>query len=781
MEILTILKANIRHRKGAFVSIAILVFIIALTITSLFSLDNNVKKNLLKSLEAVDTGDFVAFYNTAKLSDTMLEKVTQNEHVERIRKVPALGTDNYHVNGREPGSGWMLEEWQGEYSVFAEEQQGFIDNPPDLKAGEMYVPIAFQMSYDCEVGTEVVIDTSAGQEKFVVKGFIEEPFVGAYVIGFKQVFLSKEDFSRLSKTLGEAGSNLLAECCILHIYQAKDSSLSSVEFKKILNKESGVSDGSNITLSIDDSMHYTNMFIQIGIGILAVFIILLFLIVLIVMGHSVSTGIEMDYVNLGILKSQGYTKGKIRLIFILQYTLAMLIGVIMGIVLAIPLTKYLGQIFQPITGILATADVALGQSALLIAVIVLFGILFVSIKTAKIGKISPVNAISGGRDSVYFDSRFKLPISKKMLSPSLSLRQFTSGQKQYISAMLIVAILVFFMMSITILVSSMNSETAAETYGNYNYEVELQLKETFSINQKAEICDEIEKITPVTLELYMTTGYMAIEDENIYCFVYENPQLFSNCMVKGREPLYENEIILTEIVAEELDKKIGDTVIISRNESSAEYLISGYFQHTNDLGRCFGMSADGVKRLGDIKLGWGEIGLEDESKAEAVTKLLNDKFGDVLTAVIAEPSNGLGETMDAAFLSLNVVIYVISVVFALVVVQMICRRTFLQERNDIGIYKAIGFSTTRLRLQFAIRFLIVAILGGLIGVVMCLLFSQNLVGLLLRMLGVTHFISQYNAFIIGVPTIMICLCFFVFAYLSSGRIKQVSARELVTE
>ncbi len=47
---------------------------------------------------------------------------------------------------------------------------------------------------------------------------------------------------------------------------------------------------------------------------LSAFIGILFVIVLIVIGHNISAGIEMDYVDLGILKSQGFVSARIRLV-----------------------------------------------------------------------------------------------------------------------------------------------------------------------------------------------------------------------------------------------------------------------------------------------------------------------------------------------------------------------------------------------------------------------------------------------------------------------------------
>ena len=126
-------------------------------------------------------------------------------------------------------------------------------------------------------------------------------------------------------------------------------------------------------------------------------------------------------------------------------------------------------------------------------------------------------------------------------------------------------------------------------------------------------------------------------------------------------------------------------------------------------------------------------------------------------------------------------IYIFSIVFALVVVTMVCAKTFMKEQNDIGIFKAIGFTSVQLRLQFAVRFLIVAMIGSVFGAVLSMLFSGEMLSGLLRGMGVTHLVVSFTTATFLVPIVLVCGCFFVFAFLVSRKIKKVEVRMLVTE
>ena len=102
-------------------------------------------------------------------------------------------------------------------------------------------------------------------------------------------------------------------------------------------------------------------------------------------------------------------------------------------------------------------------------------------------------------------------------------------------------------------------------------------------------------------------------------------------------------------------------------------------------------------------------------------------------------------------------------------------------KTDIGIYKALGFSSGSLRLQFALRFLIVALTGIVIGTALSLSFSEKLLSYMLRSMGIASFVIDYRFATVFMPIAATALGFFVFAYITAARIKKVEIRTLITE
>lgn len=780
MEILTLLKANIRYRKGTFLSLFILMLIIVMAMTAIFNARDNGNQAVEKALQRIHSGDLVVYINESSYTDELQASLLEQDTVEKLMAIPAFTTESSEANGTKSYESCFLRKLAPEYQLLNEQLNAHEPETPPLDQGEIYVPLGVRARYPCEIGDTIHCTTTFGEYDFVVKGFIEEPNNGCATMGWKQAFISDSDFVQLEQDYQQFYTeDQKGAMYILHIYKSSDCTLSDVRWKQQLNLDTGIIDSAFGSLTKTQVLHYTGLFNQIISNILMVFLCLLFIIVLIVISHSLSTSIEIDYVNLGILKAQGFTNGKLQAVLLLQYLFAEIAGAILGVLLAIPLTAALAQLYLPITAILAEPAISLGKSLSGILALLLISTVMLLLLTQKIGTLSPVRALSAGQAEQYFDSRLRLPISRKLLAGSLAFRQFSSGARQYLASILVVTILVFFMLTITVLSNMANSKTTLEAMGFIWSDCTIHFPNEVSEQELEDIEAVVERLSPIDKAYYMTNRYVSINGYEIQCLVHKDPELIGG-ITKGRTPLYNNEVLITEIAAKELDLELGDTVLLSSKNFREEFIISGFFQAINDAGLCVAISSEGGDRLGIRCPSSADFSFSDSSRNQEITDTLNEEFGDILEAEVVNNESFLG-LIQVALAAMVAVVYAFSILFALVVVYMVCSKIFIKERTDIGIYKALGFTSISLRLQFAFRFLIVAGTGSVLGVILSYLFSNRLLNTLLRLMGVTNFVADFTNHAILIPIIVICLCFFLFAYLISGRIKRVAVRELVTE
>ena len=127
------------------------------------------------------------------------------------------------------------------------------------------------------------------------------------------------------------------------------------------------------------------------------------------------------------------------------------------------------------------------------------------------------------------------------------------------------------------------------------------------------------------------------------------------------------------------------------------------------------------------------------------------------------------------------IIYVLTFVFALVTVVMVCAKSFVQERTDIGISKAVGFKVRKIRMQFAARFAILSLLSGAVAIVLARLFSHKVLEMVFSMFGVPHIVLEYGLLAFVVPVAVFMVVYMIFGFLVSRKVKKVSTRELITE
>ncbi len=266
--------------------------------------------------------------------------------------------------------------------------------------------------------------------------------------------------------------------------------------------------------------------------------------------------------------------------------------------------------------------------------------------------------------------------------------------------------------------------------------------------------------------------------------IVKNPEKITP-ILKGRAPIYDNEIVITEMIAETIEKNVGDKVKITTENREAEYIISGLYQTTNDSGMCFAFSENAVNRLFDYKILNMSIMLseKDNGRAEEIVEMLENKYNgdDNVGFGVYNINNYIGAGIVEIIDIMRVLIYVLSAFFALITVKMVCTRALLQEKTDIGIYKALGYTVRSLRLSFGFRFLITSVFGTAFGISVSLLFSSKLLGLGLSLVGLSHLPTEIDFISVIIPSVMLTFCFFVFAYWASGKIKRVKIRELVTE
>ncbi|MBQ8951332.1 MAG: FtsX-like permease family protein [Eubacterium sp.] len=794
MDVFKLIKANIRYKKGSFKGIMILMMIIALSVSVIVSLKRNFPNSIESTYDRKYDANITLNIRSEFLTDEMVEELKDNPLVGDVSVIDALCPYRCtYSNGKnESFDTRFIAQNDTIDSIWNEDMTDIVTEVPKLSKGEVYLSRVLKDYDNLKIGDKMTVYFEGASYEFTIKGFVEEPACGSSFISMKVSFISQEDFDEIAdnrkKALADNPEISLDLYKIVYITKADDCDLADNKFAQEINKTSDIESYAQGVLTRSESLYYHGLMTDIILNIFLSFVIILVVIVFVVMSNSISSSIEMNYTDLGILKAQGFDSNRLKLVFLGQYMLAEIIGIVLGFILSVPVVIYLPRAFESIVGIKIVGGVAVGASLLLLLGVLIISALYIMIISEKVGTISPIRAVSGGRCEVFFDSRLTLPIRGRALSPSLAFRQFTSGGKRYVASILIASLLVFFLMTMTGMTDAVSSENAQRAMGatSENITISMNTEERSPENteyvrkQFEKMEDIIREYSDIEERYGFESTYMILNGEKLYCIMSEDEEVFT--VTKGRAPLYENEIVVSQIYAEDMGYNIGDVVEVSFRGRKKSCVISGYITDIKDAGRFFGMNSEAASFfIDDFVVEYVGYKLSDPDKAEDIKEKIESELTGDIHVYIYSGGSSFEKMITTVAYSIKAVIYIISAIFALVVVSMICSKTFVREKIDIGIYKAMGFTSRNLRLQFAVRFLIVAFFGIIFGTVLSLSFSEKILSYMLRSMGIVNFVIDYRFLTVALPIAAVALCYFLFAYIAAGKTKKVEVRSLITE
>lgn len=240
-------------------------------------------------------------------------------------------------------------------------------------------------------------------------------------------------------------------------------------------------------------------------------------------------------------------------------------------------------------------------------------------------------------------------------------------------------------------------------------------------------------------------------------------------------------MVLTQTAADDLDVTVGDKVMIRGNKGIKEFTVSGIYHCANDMGANLGMIREGYHSIGeeDQRLWCRHYFLADASQREAITEALENAYGgDIHVHENSWP--GLYGIITAMHMLLAFM-YGMTAVFVFLVTAMTADKLLVAEQRDLGIYKSVGCSSEMLRLTFSMRFGIAAVIGAVPGTVLAAFLTDPLVAGVMRLAGISNFVSHPTAGSMLLPGMAVILLFMGFSNLEARRIKRADMTVLITE
>ncbi|MBU3136256.1 ABC transporter permease [Clostridium gasigenes] len=787
MAIYTIVLSNLKKRKGSFISIFILILIISMTLSTVVSVIISGKERFSIANKEAKSPDIINIINKEYYSDHIKTKLEGAEEVKTVEESEIISYSNLEIGDKKYSSQISLAAYDGNRNSYSLDRDKDSKKMKEPKDGEIYLPTYFKEEFNCEIGQEITFKTEKSFYKYKIADFFEDPLWGSNMMGMKLLYINNKELSNLLKVESKAFEHfIIIDTFIKAEYKEKNIN----DAINNINKETGIENLGLTSYTLAQFEKYIFTLPNIISALFLCFCILLLVIVTIVIGYSVNLNIEVDYVSLGILKSIGFKNKQIRLILLMQYMITGIAASAVGMLSSRLLLKPVGDTLLSTTGLFWEGNIKISICLAILGTLLFLLSIFIILITRKITKISPVRAIAFGNAPVYFSSRINFALDKASFIPlsiKIAVKQIITHLKQYVMLFIVVGILTSFLISIGSISNMIIGDNADNIFASFTSDISISYNDEKDFDVVNEIIKEVENEVIVKDKFKQKGEYRTVDNMKILVMTVDDLGGGLKTPLEGRNPKYSNEVMITTMMSELIQKSIGDKIIVeSLKGEEGEYIIVGLNQNTQDLGKNIIILQSGMRKLEpDYKLKRTEFKIENDYDTSEIVEKLKVKYKDYENNIIITDTNKMeNESMESI---INVIdgstkgTYIIAIIVVGLICILVCNNTLQKEKTDIGILKAQGFTNKQLRGQFTLRFLIVALIGSIIGILINIVSNDYIMSLLYKNAGLSKFATVYSIKTLVQPVGIICTFTCLFAWLVTMKIKKVTPKNLIQE
>ena len=617
--------------------------------------------------------------------------------------------------------------------------------------GEVYVPVCYRKEYGIKSGDVMRI----GKEELIVAGFLRDSQMNSMMASSKRFLISEPDYERLRQLGSE---EYLIE------FRLKDGS--DINAFATAYKDAGLPDnGPTITYPLIRMMNALSDGMMILVILLVSVVVLL--ISMLCIRYIILTQLEKDKTGIGMLKAVGISRRDIRKLYMSKYLILSAAGCMTGVIAAMIISGPVGAQMRELYG--NAGNTGLIYALMILGALAAEGVILLSVHRTlrRTDRLSAVDALYG-RGS------------------------FGKKKNLWLPAMIITAAAMFMILVPQNMKSTIEAPEFVTYMGIGESHIRIDVRQTGNVRKIAgEVTEDIGHDNRVRDYVLMETGsYRTIlQNGSSYDLMIENGDhsRFPVRYTEGRYPENDREIALSVLNAEEMGVKLGDEIIVCKEmkDGTAEEIscsVCGIYSDITNGGKtakaCMKDPDDATPVMWSIIY----LSLADEDLTREWTNEYQDRYSSfesgVKVTLIADYLKGTyGQTIrnisKAAAVSSVMACFVLFIVMLLLIRLVVWR-----ERNDSSLKKALGFTSSDIRMEYLKKTVTYILPGIVLGVFAGIVPGQSLAALFLRSMGAYSF-----RFIIDPLTVfaaapaMIAVSAVLAAILSLTEVKRIHAWE----
>lgn len=769
-----LLGAAWKRQRFSVCALFLMIALAALCLFSAVTLYISGKADVEEKMNRLGFGDFTVWVSGQP--ERLLAEIEQVADVENVVSQEIIFA-GYEVNGQHSDNEGQLLFCDGTIPYRFIDHDGKTLDPPEIPLGSIYISPAMESMFDVQIGDTIQFHLSRtnGRKAFTVAGYFEDAFMGSSMIDMKSFLVNRADYEEMLQMMADAAAiDVLGRSgAMFHISQNPSSGFSNAAFYEELQEHTELARYMDFTYRKDSILSYMLLLQNMVSGFLLIFSAVLFVICLIMIRHSLTLVINQEKGDMAILRTMGLSGRILRSVYVTLYGGSGLLGVALGAVFCNTAAGKMARGMVTSTGMLVEVRTPYLLLAGVFAVCMMVLAAVVFSQTGKILSIAPIQTLRETKSAV----KVRSPFSRRGLSVSIAVREVLADRNKYISLCLVAMILTVFLSVIGHMAAWLgpDGEGLMNAFSVAAHDLGVQ-----PLNQKAPM-EEIERVinwySPVAEQYELAMQSVTVNGQEYTANVLDDTKWFH--MLSGNV-CNDDSILITDTVAREMNLEIGDTVRVSADGRMSEYEVSGIYQCANGMGTNIGMSVGGYAKIGDTTgyIWCRHYILEDGGVRDYVYDYLEEHYRGIdIHTNSWSGLDGIVFVMHMLILGL----YAVTAVIILITVALVAGKLLQSEKSNMAIYKSLGLYTGKLRLSFALRFLLVVLGGAFLGFVAAGILADPLIGAVFRRFGIGEFEAGFSMAGNIMPLVVIPMLFTLSAWFYSAKLSRVSIVELIAE
>lgn len=774
--ILLLVIQNIKKKKINYISIAAMIFISTLLLNIGIMTFLEFSKFFAEKVEQLNAPDAVIAMSNNDYKDSIEEYMNDYDGVTSTEKEDIIyqQSASFKLGNSDYASPMMIKNLNSDRNMSIIYIQGETREYGDQT---VYLPYLLKTNGGYDLGDEFVLTMKGKDYSFRVAGFTEDIYMGSINLGGIGFHVNDLTFSRLIDELGP-------DSCGVMVSAKMNNHSYSQRFISDCQKE--VVETDNLWTCYYDLAQVARSTTANIIAVLIVaFSLIIVLISCIVINFRIRNNIQTEIKDIGALKAIGYKASQIKLDYVLQYLFSALMGGLIGTLISYFIMPTIKSIISGQTGLMwkGNPSIIYGMVSFIALLILVFTEVWICLR--RIRNINSVDALNG---NIIINKKFRnfITIEKGHLNNIylIGIKNIFCTMRQSISIGLIIlglsfaccfSIVLYYNVAVDSnsfikLISSELCSVQVTMIGDVNEDTTIQELRQKDGVKKAEFFDTVTTV---------------VEGEKVFAYVSEDfSTLENNYVYKGEFPDTKDEVAIGGGMAKKFNLDIDDYISITFDKNTKRYKIVGLSQTANNMGMDMSLTYDGLAEMSsDYQKHSIYIYLDDSVVADEFIDQLDEEYDEgklVYTNIDANI-----DTMAANYITiitlLAYVIIVITSLMIIIILNLVIGNAINERRYDLGVQKAVGFTTFQLMRQMTVSYLPIIIMGSLLGAILSFYASNPLLSGILQSLGIMKAQFYIDFRMIVFVTIGISALAYLISMFVTYRIRKVYAYEMISE